>query len=404
MTRSRLIRILAGASIATLAATALASPAHALTDQPYFSYTNGWRVDRHVRVLGDVNGDDRADVVGFGDAGTYVALGRSDGTFGAPALKVTDFGYAQGWRVDRHPRRVADVDGDGRDDLVGFADAGVLVSYAQPNGSFTAPELEVRNFGYSQGWRVDQHPRELVDLNGNGTADIVGFGHGGVTIAHGRSDRAFDGVDVRIHSFGYAQGWRVDRHPRLLADVDGDDQADIVGFGDAGVWVSYFSQLGDTFTEPELEVRDFGYAQGWRADHPRAVGDTNGDSSADIVGFGYSGTLVAYSRAERTFAPVSLELNDFGYAQGWRIPRHPRTLADINGDRIADLVGFGATGVMAAYGDDNFFFGPETITTHFGADGGWGQDRYPRLLGDVDGDGRDDIVGFGYSATYVELS
>lgn len=35
-----------------------------------------------------------------------------------------------------------------------------------------------------------------------------------------------------------AGDWRVERHPRLLADLTGDGRADIVGFGDAGVWVA----------------------------------------------------------------------------------------------------------------------------------------------------------------------
>ncbi len=31
--------------------------------------------------------------------------------------------------------------------------------------------------GTHHGWRVDRHPRQLTDLDGNLTADIVGFGH-----------------------------------------------------------------------------------------------------------------------------------------------------------------------------------------------------------------------------------
>jgi hypothetical protein len=41
-----------------------------------------------------------------------------------------------------------------------------------------------------------------------------------------------------VANFGYnAGGWRVKRHPRLLADLTGDGRADIVGFGDDGVYV-----------------------------------------------------------------------------------------------------------------------------------------------------------------------
>jgi hypothetical protein len=37
-----------------------------------------------------------------------------------------------------------------------------------------------------------------------------------------------------------AGGWRVDQHPRFLADINGDGRADVVGFGNAGVYVSRF--------------------------------------------------------------------------------------------------------------------------------------------------------------------
>ncbi|MEV7194492.1 hypothetical protein AB0N81_22170 [Streptomyces sp. NPDC093510] len=37
---------------------------------------------------------------------------------------------------------------------------------------------------------------------------------------------------------GHGTGWRVEKHPRFLADITDDGQADIVGFGDEGVWVA----------------------------------------------------------------------------------------------------------------------------------------------------------------------
>ena len=51
----------------------------------------------------------------------------------------------------------------------------------QADGTFAAPQLVVDNFGYDAGgWRVDQHPRFLADVTGDGRADIVGFGNAGV--------------------------------------------------------------------------------------------------------------------------------------------------------------------------------------------------------------------------------
>ncbi|MFI7493676.1 FG-GAP repeat domain-containing protein [Kocuria sp. M4R2S49] len=409
------VRLVAGASTAALVSTGLAlgSPAHAshtTTAFPMFSYTDGWRVDQHVRELGDVNGDGIADIVGFGDPGVFVAYGQSDTTFTAPTLTVQNFGTAQGWNNSQHVRTVTDVDGDGREDLVGFGDAGVYVSYAEADGSFTPAVLKVENFGYDQGWRVDRHPREVADLAGDGTADIVGFGNAGVHVAFGQpaigqTDQQFEDPVPRSQYYGYDDGWRVDQHPRELADMDGDGALDIVGFGDAGAYVSYFTIPFDPFTSPELRVPDFGSDQGWRVgQHPRELGDVNGDGAADIVGFGHRGVLVSYAEAEaeRSFSTASLEVEDFGYVQGWRGDRHLRTLGRLNADETADVVGFGDTGVHVAHGlTDNTFGDPFQEYHVFGYNDGWTEDRYPRKLADVNGRGQDEVVGFGHSATYV---
>ena len=57
----------------------------------------------HPRTLGDVNGDGKADVIGFADDGVYVAL--SDGVaFSAPKRWVASYGAtAGGWVEGPHP-------------------------------------------------------------------------------------------------------------------------------------------------------------------------------------------------------------------------------------------------------------------------------------------------------------
>merc|ERR1712134_131923 len=110
----------------------------------------------------------------------------STGTgFTASSLSLKAFGYtAGGWRVDKHPRYLADVNGDGMADIVGFANAGVRVSYSTGSG-FTSSTLVLDAFGYNAGgWRVDKHPRHLADVNGDGMADIVGFGNAGVIVSY----------------------------------------------------------------------------------------------------------------------------------------------------------------------------------------------------------------------------
>jgi hypothetical protein len=316
-----------------------------------FGYqAGGWRVDQHPRFMADTNGDGRADVVGFGNGGVYVARAQTDGSFSSPELVVENFAYnAGGWRVDKHPRFMADTTGDGRADIVGFGNGGVYVSRAQADGSYSAPVLVVENFGYDAGgWRVDKHPRFMADTTGSGRADIVGFGNGGVYVSRSQPDGSFGPVELVVENFGYdAGGWRVDQHPRFMADTTGDGRADIVGFGNAGVYVSH-AQVDGSYGLPVLVVENFAYnAGGWRVDmHPRFMADTTGDGRADIVGFGNAGVYMSRAQVDGSYGPVELLIENYAYvAGGWRVDQHPRFMADINGDGRADIVGFGNAGV-----------------------------------------------------------
>ncbi|MEC8180340.1 MAG: hypothetical protein VX072_11775, partial [Pseudomonadota bacterium] len=66
--------------------------------------------------------------------------GQSDGTFGAWEQALEAFGSsdsAGGWSSnDRFPRIVADVDGDGHADLIGFGADGTFVSLSNDIGVF----------------------------------------------------------------------------------------------------------------------------------------------------------------------------------------------------------------------------------------------------------------------------
>lgn len=53
--------------------------------------------------------------------------------------------------------------------------------------SFTGPQLDFANFGYiSGGWRTAAHPRFQAELNGDNHADLLGFGNAGVFIRRNR--------------------------------------------------------------------------------------------------------------------------------------------------------------------------------------------------------------------------
>ena len=363
----------------------------------------GWLVDRHPRLLADITADGKADIVGFGQAGVWTALSQGSGLFVAPQFVQAEFGVDQGWRVDKHPRFLADITGDGKADIIGFGDAGVWTALSNGDGSFQAAQFVQAEFGVDQGWRVDKHPRFLADITGDGRADIIGFGDAGVWTALSNGDGSFQAAQFVQAEFGVDQGWRVDKHPRFLADITGDGRADIIGFGDAGVWTALSNGDG-SFQAAQFVQAEFGVDQGWRVDkHPRFLADITGDGRADIIGFGDAGVWTALSNGDGSFQAAQFVLADLGTQSGWQVSKHPRLLADITGDGKADIVGFGDAGVFVALsnGDGSFAFTAQLALEDFGFAHDWRVEHHSRFLADVTGEKRADIVGFGDAGVLV---
>ena len=168
-----------------------------------------------------MTGDGKVDVIGCGSAGVYVSLNQGNDKFG-PVTKVVDnFGVNQGWQVNQHPRFIADLTGDHCGDIVGFGAAGVYVSYNDGKGGFSAAKLVLNNFGVDQGWQVSKHPRFVVDLTGDGCADIIGFGENQTYVAFNDGKGGFGAVKPLTSTFAFNNGeWGVDKTVRWLANID----------------------------------------------------------------------------------------------------------------------------------------------------------------------------------------
>jgi Zn-dependent metalloprotease len=308
-----------------------------------------WRVQYHPRLLGDVDGDGDKDIVGFGFDRVLVALSNGVNGFAPMTQWTTDYSYnLQQWRVEYHPRLLGDVNGDGKDDIVGFGFDRVLVALSDGT-KFLPMQQWTTDYSYNaQQWRVEYHPRVLGDVDGDGDDDIIGFGFDRVLVALSNGS-SFEPMTQWTTDFSYnAQQWRVQYHPRLVGDVNGDGKDDIVGFGFDRVLVALSN--GSGFEPMTQWTTDYSYnAQQWRVEyHPRLLGDVNNDGMADIVGFGYDRVLVALSNG-RGFASMVQATTNFSYnAQGWRVEYHPRLLGDVTGNGKADIVGFGYDRVLVA--------------------------------------------------------
>ncbi|MDZ7991222.1 MAG: VCBS repeat-containing protein [Nostoc sp. EspVER01] len=275
-------------------------------DNNFTVVDGGWTsFDQYPRQLGDVNGDGRDDIVGFGSDNVYVALGQSDGTFGSIFVAqdnnftVVDGGWTS---FNQYPRQLGDVNGDGRDDIVGFGSDNVYVALGQSDGTFGSIFVaQDNNFTVVDGgWTsFDQYPRQLGDVNGDGRDDIVGFGSDNVYVALGQSDGTFGSIFVaQDNNFTVVDGgWTsFNQYPRQLGDVNGDGRDDIVGFGSDNVYVALGQSDGTFGSIFVAQDNNFTVVDGgWTSfnQYPRQLGDINGDGRNDIVGFGNADVYVA---------------------------------------------------------------------------------------------------------------
>ena len=318
---------------------------------PNFDLAHGWTVNLTVRTVGDVNGDGKVDLVGFGVDGVYVGLALTRSGFGTPTKWTSSFDMSHGWTVSDYVRTVGDVNGDGRADLVGFGLDGVYVALAlNPGPGFGPISKWTSSFDLSHGWTVSQYVRTVSDVNGDGRADLVGFGLDGVYVALALNPGpGFGPISKWTSSLAAANGWNVSQYVRTVGDVNGDGRADLVGFGLDGVFVALALNPGPGFGPVSKWTSSFDLSHGWTvSQYVRTVGDLNGDNKADLVGFGADGVYVALSNGTNAFNAISRWTSSFDLSHGWTVASYVRTVGDANGDGLDDLIGFGLDGVYVA--------------------------------------------------------
>ena len=366
----------------------------------------------YPRIAIDLTGNHAADILGLGYDGVWVSLNDGNGNFSPPNVGINDFCIATGWSIEKHVRYLANLTESGFPDIIGFGDAGVYVARGNGDGTFLPAECVLENFGYNQAWRVENHPRFVVDLNGNGKADIIGFGDAGVWTAMNKGDGTFYPAQYILADFGYNQAWRVEKHPRYLVDLDGDGKPDIIGFGDAGVYVAMNKGDG-TFQPVRMGLVDLGYNQGWRVNkHLRLVGDILGIGKASIVVARENAeVLVAWGIGNGTFQiprPAGVSL---GY-----LYQYFQTDPTIDFSSylvfLADVIGNGQRQQLIAFGDTrvltvdftNLSSSPFFATSDFGINTGWTINKTIRTVANIGGVGKAGIVGFGDAGIYTAMS
>ncbi len=407
-----------------------------------------------VTAVGDFNGDGKPDVLELGTGGPLdgtllVLLGNGDGTFQAP---ITTFAYVLQYVV------AGDLNGDGKADVVGFESTGnstTLVIYlSQGDGTF-APGV----FYTINNSSLNTSSITLGDFNGDHVVDIAANLQGQEVVLLGNGDGTFQsgktstGVSFSYDEFAFPGDFNGDGKldlmlagELLLGNGDGTFQAPTpVANGVAAVTADFNGDgILDLVVAPEITQICLGKGDGTFFDaynyleqgffgfptpSPFVVADFNLDGKLDIAG---AGTLLL-GNGDGTFqglltqpiAAVAAVVGSFdkkgngfeGLAEisstklysltndgkGNLTLSNTYTLlqpgfgietADLNGDGYPDLVVAGTTSgnwgysVLLGNGDSSFQspqFNPQSV---LGADGV----QYSMVVADFNNDHKLDVA------------
>ncbi|MFO1271419.1 MAG: VCBS repeat-containing protein [Rubrivivax sp.] len=226
-------------------------------------------------VVADLDGQGRnAVIVGAAGVGIEIFRRQPDGTLASSQFIDTPASYVV---------RVADMDGDGRPDLVGrpFYGNAVKVWLQGPDGQFgpgTDVPVDAGSFG----------DMAVGDVDGDGRPDIV--------VAGGIYSGQSVGVVVRTAGGGYASPVYPDLSPFgdaygvTVGDVNGDGRADIVLALQFGSRIVVLAQTAQGGLAPPVGVQAAS-----NADHA-AVVDIDGDGRPDVVSWSWGGYPVSLNR------------------------------------------------------------------------------------------------------------
>jgi hypothetical protein len=269
----------------------------------------------------DVNGDGNQDVLGASaQGGDIVWWDNSNGSGQSWNRVVIDGGFA-----GAHDVKAADVDGDGDLDVLGAArDMDEIAWWENTNGSGTAWTKHVIGSTFDGTRGVD-----TADMDGDNDLDVVGAADFGGEVAWWENTNG-SGTAWTKHQVSSTFTKAIKVH---TADVDGDGDQDIVGAAsrDGIAWWENTDGSGTTWTE---HVVSSSLSGAWGVE----TADMDGDGDRDILG------VAAWSDA------VMWWENTDGSGTSWQ-PVDVTEGAGLDGAvaiDAADLDGDGAADVLAA--------------------------------------------------------
>jgi hypothetical protein len=313
-------------------------------------------------AIGDINNDGLGDmaVTNGDDQNVIVFINNGNGTFGNAYVTVNTSSYP-------YSARIADLNGDGKADLIVAIEGGLEVFMNQGNGAFGPG----RN--YLSGTSLDESIM-VADVNLDGSPDIAIMANGSLAILANNGQGLF--APPAFFPPGY------DMRYVLAGDFNGDGLIDFAGLSFHQSKIAILlnaGRSGPVTSDSLLAARSF-----------PAGGVVGGSVIADFNADGKPDFAVTNGGQDKT---VSILLNDgmgqFTSRLTSGVGGSPGAIAagDLNGDSIPDVaVSFWTeknVGLLLSRGDGTF----ATPVTYIPQDG----NPSGIAIGDVNNDGKQDL-------------